>query len=81
VGSAPHRGCSLVFFSRLTIKSFPISTGQALAFTVAARPSKPRMGTEHTYRLNGSLLRDVLVDGRWMTMRVTEADADQSRSS
>jgi len=27
------------------------------------------MGTEHTYRLNGSLLRDVLVDGRWMTMR------------
>jgi len=51
-----------------------------MAFTVAARPSKPRMGTEHTYRLNGSLLRDVLVDGRWMTMRVTEADADQSRS-
>ena len=40
-----------------------------MAFTVAARPSKPRMGTEHTYRLNGSLLRDVLVDGRWMTMR------------
>jgi hypothetical protein len=39
------------------------------------------MGTEHTYRLNGSLLRDVLVDGRWLTMRVTEADADQSRSS
>jgi hypothetical protein len=39
------------------------------------------MGTEHTYRLNGSLLRDVLVDGRWMTTRVTEAAADQSRSS
>jgi hypothetical protein len=70
----------LVLFSGSTIKSIPFCTGQALAFTVAARPSKPRMGTEHTYRLNGSLLRDVLVDGRWMTMMVTEADADQSRS-
>jgi hypothetical protein len=39
------------------------------------------MGFEHTYRLNGSLLRDVLVDGRWMTMKVTEAHGDQSFSS
>jgi hypothetical protein len=34
------------------------------------------MGTEHTYRLNGSLLRDVLVDGRWMTTRVFKRLAD-----
>jgi hypothetical protein len=39
------------------------------------------MGIEHIYRLNGSLLRDVLVDGRWMTIKVTEADGDQSLSS
>jgi len=39
------------------------------------------MGTEHIYRLNGSLLRDVLVDGRWLTTRVTETDADQPRCS
>jgi hypothetical protein len=39
------------------------------------------MGTVHTYRLNGSLLRDVLVDGRWMTTSVTMPDADQSHSS
>jgi hypothetical protein len=63
------------------MKSIPVSAGQAVAFTVAARPSKPRMGTEHSYRLNGSLLRDVLVAGRWMTTSVTMPDADQSHSS
>ncbi|HDR8983214.1 hypothetical protein QZM46_07480 [Burkholderia vietnamiensis] len=39
--------------------------------TVSIRPKPIRMGTEHVYELNGSRLRDVLVDGRWMTVAAT----------
>ena len=40
---------------------------------LAVRPSTPRMGREHVYTLNGSRLRDILVDGRWVTVSVGEA--------
>lgn len=39
-----------------------------MAITVSARPAQPRVGTTHTYTLNGTQLRDVLVDGRWVTL-------------
>lgn len=45
------------------------------AVTVAARSTPPRVGTTHTYVLNGALLRDVLVDGRWVTFHVARAPA------
>ncbi|MEQ5844314.1 MULTISPECIES: hypothetical protein [Paraburkholderia] len=40
------------------------------AVTVAARSTPPRVGTTHTYVLNGAQLRDILVDGRWVTFQV-----------
>ncbi|WP_166910874.1 MULTISPECIES: hypothetical protein [unclassified Burkholderia] len=36
--------------------------------TISIRPTPIRMGTEHVYELNGSRLRDVLIDGRWVTV-------------
>uniref|UniRef100_UPI003BEF3C2E hypothetical protein n=1 Tax=Burkholderia arboris TaxID=488730 RepID=UPI003BEF3C2E len=41
------------------------------SLTVSIRPKPIRMGTEHVYELNGSRLRDVLVDGRWVTVAAT----------
>ncbi|HDR8993152.1 MAG: hypothetical protein ACN6QT_06170 [Burkholderia contaminans] len=38
---------------------------------VAGRPARPRVGGDHVYTLNGSELRDVLIDGRWVTLSVT----------
>jgi hypothetical protein len=35
--------------------------------TVAVRPGIARVGNTHTYVLNGTLMRDVLVDGKWVT--------------
>jgi hypothetical protein len=37
--------------------------------TLSVRPCNPRVGTTHTYVLNGTLLRDVLVDGKWVTVQ------------
>ncbi|HGL5379832.1 MULTISPECIES: hypothetical protein [Burkholderia] len=39
--------------------------------TVSIRPKPIRIGTEHVYELNGSRLRDVLVNGRWVTVATT----------
>ncbi|MFL9936817.1 hypothetical protein P0D88_49520 [Paraburkholderia sp. RL18-103-BIB-C] len=41
------------------------------AVTVSARPCTPRVGATHTYVLNGTLMRDVLVDGRWVTLHAS----------
>jgi hypothetical protein len=41
---------------------------QTAAITVSVRRVQPRVGTTHTYELNGTLLRDVLVEGRWVTV-------------
>lgn len=41
------------------------------AGTVATRSTPLRAGTVHTYVLNGAQLRDVLVEGRWVTVQVT----------
>ncbi|RKT99763.1 hypothetical protein C7H84_29840 [Burkholderia sp. Nafp2/4-1b] len=38
---------------------------------VAIRPARSRLGGEHVYKLNGSELRDVLIDGRCVTLSVT----------
>jgi hypothetical protein len=32
----------------------------------------PRVGTNHTYTLNGTLMRDVLVEGQWITVSTGE---------
>ncbi|WP_430233474.1 hypothetical protein [Paraburkholderia tropica] len=40
--------------------------------TLAVRAAAPRRGAEHVYTLNGSRLRDVLVDGHWITVTVSE---------
>ncbi|WP_321871190.1 hypothetical protein [Paraburkholderia tropica] len=40
--------------------------------TLAVRAAVPRRGVEHVYTLNGSRLRDVLVDGHWITVTVSE---------
>ncbi|REG45484.1 hypothetical protein B0G80_9081 [Paraburkholderia sp. BL6669N2] len=37
------------------------------AVIVAVRPAMQRTGTVHTYVLNGTLLRDVLAGGKWVT--------------
>jgi len=41
------------------------------AVTVSVRASTPRVGTTHTYFLNGTLMRDVLVDGKWVTLHAS----------
>lgn len=40
------------------------------SITLDVRATTPRNGREHIYTLNGSRLRDVLVDGRWVTVAV-----------
>ncbi|WP_175927434.1 hypothetical protein [Burkholderia cepacia] len=41
------------------------------SLTVSVRPKPAPLGAEHVYVLNGSRLRDVLVDGRWVTVAAT----------
>jgi hypothetical protein len=48
------------------------NAAHTLAITVSVRSAQPRVGTTHTYTLNGTLLRDVLLDGRWVTLSVSE---------
>ncbi|MGB8420179.1 hypothetical protein [Paraburkholderia sp.] len=49
------------------------------AVTVSIRKGKARHGETNTYQLNGSTLRDILVDGRWVTVAVSpEGKAAQS---
>jgi hypothetical protein len=40
--------------------------------TVSVRPAVPRSGNTHVYVLNGSLLRDVLVDNKWVTVHAAD---------
>ena len=37
------------------------------AVTVSVRPAQPRVGTTHSYVLNGTLMHDILVNGKWIT--------------
>ena len=53
----------------MTLKSR--STELVRTLTVSIRPKPFRIGTEHVYELNGSRLRDVLVNGRWVTVATT----------
>ncbi|MGF6768606.1 hypothetical protein P3T18_001076 [Paraburkholderia sp. GAS199] len=38
------------------------------AVTVSIRAATRRVGNSHTYVLNGTLMRDALVDGKWVTL-------------
>ncbi|MEX3936425.1 hypothetical protein AB4Y32_32400 [Paraburkholderia phymatum] len=40
--------------------------------TVSVRPAVPRSGNTHRNVLNGSLLRDVLVDDKWVTVQTAD---------
>jgi hypothetical protein len=53
---------------------------RAEAVTLSARRCnpRPRVGTTHTYVLNRTLLRDVLVDGRWVTVHASNPDESRS---
>jgi len=51
------------------------SADQVRSLTVSSRPKPIRMSTEHVYELNGSRLRDVLVNGRWVTVATTAVAA------
>jgi hypothetical protein len=46
--------------------------------TRSVRAATPRGGHEHIYELNGSRLRDVYVDGRWITVSVTDPAAPRA---
>ncbi|KGW18141.1 hypothetical protein [Burkholderia pseudomallei] len=51
------------------------SVDRVRSLTVSIRPKPVRMGTEHVYDLNGSRLRDVLVNGQWVTVAATAVAA------
>ncbi|KGW78523.1 MULTISPECIES: hypothetical protein [Burkholderia] len=51
------------------------SADRVRSLTVSIRPKPARMGTEHVYDLNGSRLRDVLVNGQWVTVAATAVAA------
>ncbi|MFL9886848.1 hypothetical protein PQR66_27665 [Paraburkholderia agricolaris] len=51
------------------------------AVTVSIRQARPRVGTTHTYELNGTLLHDVLEDGEWITKRAVPAGEVQKRAA
>jgi hypothetical protein len=42
------------------------------AVTLSVRPCSPRSGNTHTYVQNGTLMRDVPVDGKWVTVHTSE---------
>jgi hypothetical protein len=53
------------------MKSKQPLTARVDAITVSVRRSQPRVGATHTYVLNGTCMRDVLVDGKWVTVSVS----------
>ncbi|MGF6870742.1 hypothetical protein [Paraburkholderia sp. MM5477-R1] len=52
-----------------TVRNFH---GRTEAVTLSVRPCSPRLGSTHTYVLNGTLMRDVLVNGKWVTVHTSE---------
>ncbi|MCO1368664.1 hypothetical protein [Burkholderia multivorans] len=57
------------------MKLKPTSADRVRSLTVSIRPKPIRMGTEHVYELNGSRMRDVLVNGQWVTVAATAVAA------
>ncbi|WP_196786410.1 hypothetical protein [Burkholderia diffusa] len=51
------------------------SADRVRSLTVSIRLKPVRIGTEHVYDLNGSRLRDVLVNGQWVTVAATAVAA------
>ncbi|WP_220085442.1 hypothetical protein, partial [Burkholderia multivorans] len=62
-------------FSRNAMKLKLTSVDRVRSLTVSIRPKPIRMGTEHVYELNGSRLRDVLINGQWVTVAATAVAA------
>ncbi|MBB3262258.1 hypothetical protein F4827_006392 [Paraburkholderia bannensis] len=54
---------------------FSKQSSAVLSNTLSVRAATPRGGREHVYELNGSRLRDVYVDGQWVTVSVTDPAA------
>jgi hypothetical protein len=44
-------------------------------------PAQPRVGTTHTYEPNGTLMLDVLEDGKWITKRAVPAGDVHKRAA
>ncbi|TDY16907.1 hypothetical protein E2553_45565 [Paraburkholderia dipogonis] len=42
------------------------------AVTLSVRPCSPRSGTTRSYVLNGTLMRDVLINGKWVTVHASD---------
>lgn len=49
--------------------------------TVSTRPAQQRIGMNHTYELNGTLMHDVLENGKWITKRAVPAGDAQKRAA
>ncbi|MFM0125724.1 MULTISPECIES: hypothetical protein [Paraburkholderia] len=47
------------------------------AVTLSVRACSPRSGNTHTYVLSRTLMRDVLVNGKWVTVHTSEQPADR----
>ncbi|MEW6347075.1 MAG: hypothetical protein RXR20_00910 [Paraburkholderia sp.] len=57
----------------------PLSHGKPVAaVTVAVRPAVRRAGSTHTYFLNGTLLRDELIDGAWVSRCMVEVSESRA---
>lgn len=50
------------------MKSLQHFTARTDAITVGVRATHPRAGTTHDYVLNSTLMRDVQIDGQWITV-------------
>ena len=50
------------------MKSMQTANARTETITVSTRRCPRRSGNVHTYVLNGTQLRDVRVDGRWITV-------------
>ncbi|MBU9589528.1 hypothetical protein [Burkholderia multivorans] len=57
------------------MKMKPTSADRVRSLTISIRLKPIRMGTKHVYELNGSRLRDVLVNGQWVTVAATAVAA------
>jgi hypothetical protein len=53
------------------MKSKLAMNGRTEAITASVRAATRRVGSTHSYVLNGTLMRDVLVDGKWVTLHAS----------
>lgn len=74
-GSESPQGALLVFIPRSNhVEEAPFCSGLHHAYLARGIP---RTGHEHVYTINGSRLRDLLVDGQWVTVSVSDPVAQR----